>query len=195
MTSESTVTSVATPISAQEIATQVLSQLDTLVSPQLTTSDFAPEFMATLRSMVEASLDTKLAPLLASVPNPTVDLSTGTALWTCNGLIANVVDTNVAWAKGVWVSPYKDTLGLPGQYTYSVAFTSKEETLNLQVAADNNLSHVILDGVKVSIPDNISFATMVSLSIPIIAGKHVISFVVTNGGTDLNPTALLVETV
>ena len=90
----------------------------------------------------------------------------------------------------------------PGSVTYTTTFNLAALTpgtltaitpFSFDVAADNDVTVIVNGSSVISIAN--AFSTLTSISPTLIAGMNTITFVVTNAGSEANPSGLLVTNI
>ncbi len=101
-----------------------------------------------------------------------------------------------------WISPIADestNADAPGSYTYQTTFTVSGDPATVQisgnVAADNTVAAIILNGRTVATNVSSGFQAFSSFTISsgFVTGTNTLQFVVNNSGTDTNPSGFRCE--
>ena len=105
-------------------------------------------------------------------------------------------------ATSKWVSPHADEQQqqeAPGNYTYQTTFTISGDPTTVkitgQVAGDDAVSAIILNGVTVAtnVPSAFNAWSAFTLTSGLQSGTNTLKFVVRNGGTSANPSGFRCE--
>jgi hypothetical protein len=157
----------------------------------------------TVTGLFNSGVDANRVPLANGAIDPHWSITSGPIAGNAIAVTAGNSAPIPPWlgdnTASAWIAPTVDTNGPEGNYVYQTTFNAAAGGLYLQIqgnmASDNDVIDILLNGVSVATPSGVGFGGFTPFDITglSVAGVNTLAFVVSNFAPSNNPTGFRVE--